>query len=107
SIFGSQANKRLFWMATIVYLAWSLTTIDIDFARALSGLPRAWDILVRMFPPDFSRWRILLDGMLESIQIAVVATVAGVMLSIPLGICAARNLVPMPLYLLARSFIVL
>lgn len=107
SIFGSATNKRIFWGGVVVYLIWSLTTIDIDFNRALSGLPRAWDILARMFPPDFSRWEILLEGMLESIQIAVVATVAGVALSIPLGICAARNLVPIPVYALSRSLIVL
>ena len=79
--------------------------MDVD--RVLAGFPRALDILARMIPPDFARWQLLVDGMLESVQMAVAATLAGVLLSVPLGIAAARNLAPQPVYLFARGFIVL
>jgi len=72
----------------------------------LAGFPRALDIFARMVPPDFSRWELLVNGMIESVQMALAATLGGLMLSVPLGIAAARNLSPRPLYLAARGFIV-
>jgi len=47
-----------------------------------------------MFPPDLSKGDVIWAGIGESLQIAVLATVAGVALSLPLGILAARNLMP-------------
>ena len=60
-----------------------------------------------MVPPDFGRWELLLTGMLESVQMALAATLAGVLLSVPLGLAAARNLAPRAVYLAARGLIVL
>ena len=45
--------------------------------------------------------------MLESLQIAVLATAFGVALSLPLGLAAARNLSPAPLAWSARALIAL
>jgi phosphonate ABC transporter permease subunit PhnE len=45
--------------------------------------------------------------MLESVQIAIVATVCGIALSLPLGLMAARNMAPAPLAWAARGFIAL
>jgi phosphonate transport system permease protein len=59
-----------------------------------------------MVPPDFSRWQLLTNGMIESVQMALAATFGGLILSVPLGIAAARNLSPRPVYLAARGFIV-
>lgn len=106
SIFGSPGRRLAFWALVGAYLVWSLSTLNIDTARVLAGLPRAWMILERMMPPDFSRWQILLSGMLESVQIAIAATIAGAVLSVPLGIAAAANLAPRPVYLAARGIIV-
>jgi phosphonate transport system permease protein len=64
-------------------------------------------MLARMFPPDLSRGRLLLDGMVESVQMALAATLVGIVLCVPLGLAAARNLSPRPVYLAARGFIVL
>ena len=49
---------------------------------------------------------LLTTGMLESVQMALAATLAGLILSVPLGIAAARNLAPRPVYMAARGFIV-
>lgn len=106
SIFGSPGRRLAFWLALAAYLTWSLSTLNVDTARILAGLPRAWNILERMVPPDFSRWQLLLTGMVESVQIAIAATIVGAVLSIPIGIAAAANLSPRPLYLAARGLIV-
>ena len=96
----------IWWLAGIAYLAWAVASLNIDVNRTLSGFARAWDLLTRMFPPEFARHQLLVKGMVESLQMAFAATLAGLVLAIPLGIAAASNLAPKPIYLAARAFIV-
>ena len=91
----------------VIYLFWSIGTLEVDWERALKGLPRAGDMIARMFPPDFSRWELLVRGVVESLQMAFAASVIGMIIAIPLSLCAASNLAPKPVYLAARSIIVL
>ncbi len=91
-----------------LYLALALGTMEVDWGRVAEGLPRGKKFVAAFFPPDFvSRWDSIVDGILESIWMAVIATVIGVALSIPVGLGAARNLAPMPVYLICRSIIAL
>lgn len=106
ALFGSRLRQRLALFGLAAYLVWSVSDLNIDVARMLAGFPRALDMLARMIPPDFTRWELLTAGMVESVQMALAATLAGLVLSIPLGIAAARNLAPRPVYLAARGFIV-
>ncbi len=56
--------------------------------------------------PDFvSRWQFIQAGILESLTMTVVATVFGVLLSIPFAFGAARNISPLPVYLFCRAVI--
>ncbi len=91
----------------IIYLIWSVSALDLNWHRLSTGLPRAANMVARMIPPDFSRWHLLIRGVLESIEMAVAASVFGMILAVPLAICGASNLVPRPVYLLARGIIVL
>ncbi len=94
-------------VAGLIYLFWSLSSLDIDWVRVGNGIPRAADILTRMFPPDFSRWQLLVKGTLESVQMALAASFFGMILAVPLGICGASNIAPRPIYLFARLCIIL
>jgi phosphonate transport system permease protein len=60
-----------------------------------------------MFPPEFSRWQLLAEGLLESLQIAVIASAVGILLSLPIGLMAARNLMPAVVTVPARALIAL
>ena len=106
-LFGSLSRQRLAVLAVVAYLAWSISSLEVNPGRVLAGFPRALDMLARMVPPDFTRWQLLLNGMVESVQMAFAATLAGMLLSVPLALMAARNLAPRPVYLAARGFIVL
>jgi len=94
-------------LIVLAYLYWSLGSLNIDWHRISNGLPRAANMFTRMIPPDFSRWQLLARGLGESIEMALAASFLGMILAIPLGICAAGNLVPRPVYLLARAVLVL
>ena len=47
-----------------------------------------------MFPPNYKNWDQLLTGFIESMQIAVLATFFGVLVSLPIAVLGARNLMP-------------
>ena len=104
--FGTRARQNLVVLAGVAYLVWSVSTLNVDTRRTLAGFGRAVDLFARMIPPDFSRWELLVKGMTESLQMAFAATLVGVVLSVPLGIAAARNLAPGPVYHAARGLIV-
>ena len=89
----------------VLYLAWSLGTLEINWSRTGQGFSRAADILARMLPPDFSRWELLLRGVLESVQMALAASFIGMIVAVPVGIIAAANLMPKPVYLLGRAIL--
>ena len=68
--------------------------MDISWARVEIGLENAAHFFSRLFPPNFTRWEILVKGLLESLQIAVLASALGIVLALPIGLCASRNLMP-------------
>ncbi len=106
-LIGNPLMRHGLTVLVIAYLFWSLGTLEEDWPRVASGLPRAGDIFARMFPPDFGRWQLLVRGLLESVQMALAASFVGMLLAIPLGLCAAGNMAPRPVYLVARAILVL
>lgn len=100
--------RRGLWFGAAIYLALALGTLEVNWVRVAEGLPRGQKFLVAFFPPDFvSRWDSIVDGILESIWMTVIATVAGIVLSVPVGLGAARNLAPTPVYYVCRGIVAL
>ena len=103
------ADSRLRWalaLAALAYLIVGIGTIDVNWARVSEGLGRAARLLSGFLVPDFaSRWSDILDGMIESLTMTVTSTVAGIALSVPFALGAARNLAPTWLYLCCRGVI--
>lgn len=89
-------TKRFVWIGLLLYSIYAISTLDIDGARIMRGFVNAQRLFERMFPPNLQADKLALikDGMIESIQIAVLATFVGVLLSLPMGLAAARNLAP-------------
>jgi phosphonate ABC transporter permease subunit PhnE len=87
---------------------YACTVLEITWARFLTGLEQGSRFLSRMFPPNTAadKLALLYNGMSESLQIAIIATAVGVLLSLPLGLAAARNLAPAPLAWVSRGLIV-
>jgi len=50
------------------------------------------------FPPDFSQWRLYVDEMVITLQIALWGTALAVLTAIPLGLLASSNIVPWWVY---------
>ena len=103
------ANPVIRWavsLGAIAYFVWVGATLPIDWDRVSDGLSRAGRIFGGAFPPSFERSGLLIDGFLESLKIAILATTGGVLLSIPIAFTAARNVAPRPVYYMGRFVII-
>jgi phosphonate ABC transporter permease subunit PhnE len=107
--FAPNWPARVGWIVLALYVAYACTFLDISWQRFIYGFGQARRLLARMLPPDFApdKLALLYNGMVESLQIAIIATVVGVLLSLPLGLAAARNLAPAPIAWSSRALIAL
>ncbi len=92
--FRTSNATRVTFLLLAVYALYAASQLDFTWARFISGLGNGERFLSRLFPPNFANWEALVKGLAESLQIAVLASVAGIVLSLPLSVLAARNLMP-------------
>jgi phosphonate transport system permease protein len=105
--FSAGAAARWTLVAGVAYSLFAITQLNFSWSRLVSGLERAAHLVARMFPPDLGKNDILWSGMMESMQIALLASMLGIVLSLPLGLLAARNLMPQPISWSARGVVAL
>jgi len=87
---------RLAWLALIAYAFYAASILDVSWERFVTGIDNGARFMGRMFPPDTStsKLQLLAKGLYESIEMAIIASALGIMLSLPIGLLAARNLMP-------------
>ena len=107
--FPANWAKRAAWLAFALYTVYALSTLDVTAERFIRGLDQGAKFLARMWPPNIqaSKLELLRQGMLESLQIAFLSTFVGVLLSVPLGLLSARNLMPAWASWIGRTIIAL
>ncbi|MCL7929985.1 phosphonate ABC transporter, permease protein PhnE [Halomonas llamarensis] len=103
------ASPGLRWglvLALAVYLVLAFASVEVNWARVAEGASRGMNFLSAFMQPDFvSRWDDILAGLLESLTMTVTSTVLGIALAVPVGLGAARNIAPLPIYVICRSII--
>jgi phosphonate transport system permease protein len=102
-------NARLRWalgLGAAIYLALALGTLEINWSRIYEGLDRGLVFVIAFTEPDFiQRWSDIRDGLVESLTMTVTSTAIGILLSVPIGLGAARNISPLPVYLVCRAIV--
>jgi len=89
-----------------VYLVLAIDTVDVNWSRVYQGLERGQRFAMGFLQPDFtSRWTDISRGLIESLTMTLTSTVIGVIVSVPIGIGAARNLAPRAVYFACRGII--
>lgn len=85
----------------------SLFVLEINPISLFTWVWPSLEVFTRMVPPDFSALGPQLwEAAIQTVAIGVVATAIGIVLSIPVGILAARNVAPNGIvYWLARGWI--
>lgn len=103
------ANAWLRWAiyaGALAYLVAALSTIEVNWERVTQGLTQGWRFVEGFLAPDFaSRSRDIWRGMEESLTMTVTSTIVGCLISIPIGLGAARNIAPLPVYVVCRAII--
>jgi phosphonate transport system permease protein len=98
-------RQRLLWFAIAAYVVYAASLLEITWERFSLGLGQGARFIARMFPPDFARWQLLLQDLTESVEIAIISSAFGILLSLPIGLLAARNLMPLWVTWPARGLI--
>jgi phosphonate transport system permease protein len=97
-------------LLTIIVVAgailWSWTGTGITIPALVDGLPGMADFISRLFPPDWSELGDAVPPMIQTIQMAIIGTLLGVVLAVPLALFAADNISPHPvIYQTIRVFL--
>lgn len=107
-------QQRHAWNRSVASLALILAIVAgcwyyvglFDGARLGEGIPSLFSLIGEMFPPNFSDIRNWVKPLLDTLAMSVAGTAIAVILSVPLGVLAARNTSPNPLvYQLARGLL--
>lgn len=98
--FGGYKSFRIWQVAKLglgavsvgFVLAWGISLFGLSWERFSIGIQQGQAMLGRMFSPDWSYWRRLVQGLTESLSIAVFATLVGSILAVPTAFLGAMNL---------------
>ena len=83
-------------------LFWSFAGAQFNFLKLGEGAVNMGDFLMRLWPPDFSKFDVILRLLIETFQMAIVGTVLGAGLSLVVAFGAASNIAPKWLYYPSR-----
>lgn len=113
SAFSDRRIALLVYGVVVGVVLWSVYGVfvgadGVPVDRLVAGAGFAWQLFTeQLFPPraDAGQLELLIEGLLESIAMAMIATVLGVLLSVPVAFMAAENLAPKPVYYANRGLI--
>ncbi|MCU9614759.1 phosphonate ABC transporter, permease protein PhnE [Caldibacillus lycopersici] len=96
----------IFFVILALYL-FSMKKTTEDMVNGLDGaLGNMFRVLAKFFPPNFEILKAIWNPMLETIQMAIIATTIAAIITIPLAILSARNVTTFkPLYYITRIFL--
>ena len=98
--------RYVLFAAAVAYVLLGVSSLEVRWERVAEGLSRATRFLAAFVRPDFTgRWTEITEGIIESLTMTVVSTVFGILISLPIGLGAARNISTVPLYLICRAII--
>jgi phosphonate transport system permease protein len=101
-------QRYSFVLGAVVVVGLSLWDTKVDPLTLVTSLGQIGRTVAHYFPPDFTTARgALITGTLQSASVALVATVIGMVLAVPVGLLAARNVSDRWVYRAARIFLVI
>lgn len=82
------------WLLLALLLAWAWNGADMRPLALISDGGNMAALARDFFPPDFTDWKIYLEEMVVTVQIAIWGTVLAVICAVPLGILSSENIAP-------------
>ncbi len=87
-------SRFAFYLFTVAALVASLRTIDVIPEFLYDAPEQMADLFRRMWPPDLSYVGPTLKGLVETLHIATLGTIIAIVMALPVGLLAARNVTP-------------
>ena len=87
-------SRFAFYLFAALALVISLRTIDVIPEFLYDAPDQMTDLFKRMWPPDLSYIQPTLQGLIETLHIATLGTIIAIILAVPIGLLAARNVTP-------------
>jgi phosphonate transport system permease protein len=75
---------------------WSGRGAEFNIPKLVEGLPKFWELIGRMLPPDVAVLESLMRPLLETVQMALLGTTIPIFFALPLAFLAAVNISPHP-----------
>jgi phosphonate transport system permease protein len=92
-----------FYLFAVAALVVSLRTIDVIPEFLYDAPDQMVDLVSRMWPPDLTYIAPTIQGLVETLHIATLGTIIAIVMAVPVGLLAARNVTPnLPLNLFAK-----
>jgi phosphonate transport system permease protein len=98
SILNISFNKLLLNIAIAVVLIWAWNGAEMNPGLLIKDAGNMWVLANDFFPPNFAEWRLYIEEMIVTIQIAIWGTLLAVVAAVPFGILSSENLVPSWVY---------
>lgn len=92
--FPANGWLRAGWACLGAYVIYAAARLDFTWERFVVGIDNGARFIGRMIPPVIAQPDSLANGLIESLQIALLASFLGIVISLPIGLLAARNLMP-------------
>ncbi len=86
----------------VVIVVWSFIGAEFNFAKLGEGAINMGEFLARLFPPTWDKFRTIVELLIETLQMAIVGTILGSVLSLLVAFGAASNIAPKWLYYPSR-----
>jgi len=94
------------WALALAFFVWSLQGTGASLTDFVEGFPQMGRLVGEMLPPSTARLEAVGLALLETFQMALVGTVVGVLISVPVAVLATPHLSPHPaVYHAARTLI--
>jgi phosphonate transport system permease protein len=98
--------RLLLWTAGLIaFLVWSWQGIGADLVKLVREFVDAQPIIEQFADPDWSILQDAIDQTIVTIQMSVIGILGAAIISLPLGLLAARNVASTPVYMVARLFL--
>ena len=91
---GAWALDFLVWGGILALLIYSVGDVDlVNVSKLFSNAESTRTFAKELLRPDFTDWRVFVEKMWETVQIALWGTFIAVFAAVPMGLAAARNVV--------------
>ncbi|MEO3435436.1 phosphonate ABC transporter, permease protein PhnE [Inquilinus sp. CAU 1745] len=97
--------RFLAYLAALSVIVWAVSDVNIVVPWLLDAPRAIGDLMGRMMPPNFAQMDAIVKALLETLNIATIATALAVVLSLPVAYISAQNTTPNRAFLWLGRFI--